>query len=703
MSPARCSNIADANPDDAPPLSRLVEHAAAAVPAAPEPDTPSAAARLAYWYALHGPASLRGTAPVGEALAAALNADAGGSWDDGPRMSRLIAREARRSAPSLATEGDEDALAEWWLHARAGSSGISAALTPPWLADRMIAVPPAGAGEPFPIGQSLLSIHTRSETYAKAYRLDRPVHRIAFVFDLLLHLFDTPTRRLAFNPEALTWFMQREPAVPGTLTRFELLLGLVVGRGQPVDVEEAAAQATWFRAQACRAFPQFGMFASIGEDHWCARDRRMEVVGLAGSTTGLGQNLAMSAEVLGRAGVPFRLRDSEAGFAEAPTPFAKTAHQIHLTPTRGGAVPGTAPVLAPAGLLGDGRLGIGHATGPSGGIGARFATGPIHGDGSRLRQPGRKAVLLHVNADQVPQVLCNPLFDRHRDLHAIAFLLWELEVLPRAHRLCLELLDEVWCPTRYLSEIYAPHTEAPVRTVGKGLRLPPPAPIQKERWGLAKGAFSFLVVFDFHSSVERKNPLAAVEAFTRAFSGGSGDANVRLIVKTTPPVTGHWGDPNGMWERITAAAEADPRIQIIVDRLPFDTLLGLIASADCLISPHRAEGFGYMPAYALMLGCPVIATDYSGTRDFVTEKTGYPVPWSEREVRPGESIFPVSGATWADISVDALAQAMRQVRRAPDEARARAQAGQELMANEYSVEACAARYRAALEESGVLQ
>ncbi|MEO0427785.1 MAG: glycosyltransferase family 4 protein [Pseudomonadota bacterium] len=743
------------------PISRLAAHAASLGQPIPRPNLadPWERARFATAYALRGAEALRSVAPIGTPLAAALNADATDPWSGGPRMSRAIAAAARAEAPELARDGSAAALAAWWVHTFAGDKPLSASLTPPWIIEWLVEIPAEGVGAPFPIGRALLDIHGGSATYRNTYRLKRPGDRVAFVFDLLLHAFDMPTRRLCFNPEATDWFAAPCPNAPGRPSRFEILLGLAAGRGVPHDAAEGAALAHWFRAQACRAFPALGHFASIPEAAWCAADRKVEVIGLATSSTGLGQNLAMSTAAFARAGVPYRVRDRDTGFREVQSPFrgislrldpppplqttlatGDDAHTAQLPPadppaparSRGSDTSHahnrpTSAITAPtenATLAGTPVTPQPSATGranaaPSPHAQDAWATTPQQdqatysmaagfastGWGDHLApslRPRRKALLLHLNADEGPQVLCNPLFDRHEDLYAIAYLLWELEAVPEAHRLCLELVDEIWCPSSYVAGIYAPHTSATITTVGKGIDLPPPLPVDRGRLGLPQQAFVFLVTFDFHSSVERKNPLAAVRAFRRAFDGAWGDRAVRLLIKTTPPVRDHWGDPNGMWSAITAAAEEDPRIVIVAEQLPFRELVGLIADADCLVSPHRAEGFGYMPAYALALGRPVIATDYSGTRDFVSEETGYPVAWQPRALAPGESILPVAGAHWADIEVEALARAMRRVRDRPEEARQRALAGQALMRRAYSMDACAARYRAALTAAGVI-
>src|SRR5256885_5121399 len=74
------------------------------------------------------------------------------------------------------------------------------------------------------------------------------------------------------------------------------------------------------------------------------------------------------------------------------------------------------------------------------------------------------------------------------------------------------------------------------------------------------GHLSFLTVFDFHSSIERKNPVACVSAFQRAFQSGE---DVRLVLKASNVNPQHPGNASGQWERICDAAAGDSRIRLI--------------------------------------------------------------------------------------------------------------------------------------------
>jgi len=310
--------------------------------------------------------------------------------------------------------------------------------------------------------------------------------------------------------------------------------------------------------------------------------------------------------------------------------------------------------------------------------------------------PIRRLCLHHVNADAIPAQM---LSTHTPDTTHIGFLLWELETLPEAHTLAGQVLDEAWVPTRFVQKIYQRAYDIPVINMGKGFDLPPPVPFDMSRLGIAPAQPVFLLSFDIHSSVARKNPLAAVHAFQMAFEH---NPEARLVIKTSEPVKNHWGDPERQMEIIRKLMKRDQRIILYQAHLPFAEYLGLIQAATALVSPHRSEGFGYVPAYAMALGTPVIATDYAGTTDFCTPSTAWPVPWRKRLVRAGESIFPLENADWAEIDHEALARAMQDVLDKPEEAALRATAGKALMLSEYSMAALRRRYRARLAEIGVI-
>ena len=135
-------------------------------------------------------------------------------------------------------------------------------------------------------------------------------------------------------------------------------------------------------------------------------------------------------------------------------------------------------------------------------------------------------------------------------------------------------------------------------------------------------------------------------------------------------------------KEIMEAAEADGRITIVDRSLSRADMLSLMAGIDCYVSMHRSEGFGLGMAEAMAMAKPVIATAYSGNSEFVTERTGYPIPFTLKPVRRHEYVH-TEGQVWADPDEDACAAAMRAVMDRPEEAAARAEAGRAFVEARY--------------------
>jgi glycosyltransferase involved in cell wall biosynthesis len=227
----------------------------------------------------------------------------------------------------------------------------------------------------------------------------------------------------------------------------------------------------------------------------------------------------------------------------------------------------------------------------------------------------------------------------------------------------INLVNEVWSPTKYVADVYSPLI--PTYLIGKGLyeAESASAPVP----GAAPGRpFRFVTVFDFDSSIERKNPLAVVRAFQKAFRP---DENVELVVKGSNVNPDHWSNALGHWERLNEAIAGDARISLITARLSDAEMTGMLRGAGCFVSLHAAEGFGYVIADAMALGIPVIATDYSGNTDFCNAETAFPVSYRLIPVDSRALPWRAPGAEWAAPDIDSAAAQMRAVFDHQDRAR----------------------------------
>ena len=271
-------------------------------------------------------------------------------------------------------------------------------------------------------------------------------------------------------------------------------------------------------------------------------------------------------------------------------------------------------------------------------------TGPVHAGVN----------IVHTNADTAARdasVIASMNITADRK---VGYWAWELERMPRWWRHSYVYYDEIWASTRFAHDAFAAEGLRPVVHIPLAVHMndttPRPA---RGKLGWEDDETVFLFVFDLRSFVSRKNPEAVIRAFQLAFPQPA--ERVRLIIKTQ----GGRDRPADL-ESLQRLC-SDHRIEIIDGEMPRDELLTLMQSADCFVSLHRSEGFGRGPAEAMLLGKPVIVTDYSGTADFADESCAMPVAYDLAPVQPGE--YPgADGQRWADPKVDNAAEQMRLVR-----------------------------------------
>ena len=122
--------------------------------------------------------------------------------------------------------------------------------------------------------------------------------------------------------------------------------------------------------------------------------------------------------------------------------------------------------------------------------------------------------------------------------------------------------------------------------------------------------FVFYGIFDWH---ERKNPLAIIEAFLRAFPNEA-DAVLVLKIRRQPMRSGPCTFLSEA--RLRARFRSTSRIYIIDEYWSNEEIEALHLRGDCYVSFHRSEGWCYPLFIAAGLGTPVISTAYSGPLDY---------------------------------------------------------------------------------------
>ena len=234
----------------------------------------------------------------------------------------------------------------------------------------------------------------------------------------------------------------------------------------------------------------------------------------------------------------------------------------------------------------------------------------------------------------------------------IAYWFWELEQFPRAWKYALPLIDEIWVNTEFNAKT--------MRTVhSRVTKIPfaiefelPSAHFNRDYFGLPEDRFIFLTSFDFHSSIERKNPQASIAAFLEAFPDP--DCAVTLIIKST-----NGQNHPEQYQSLRKLAQEDPRIIFLDRQFSSSENRGLLNTADCFVSLHRSEGLGLGLAESMYLGKPVIATNYSGNLEFMNPKNACLVSY---ELIAVGSHYPHGhNQVWAQVYISDAARNMREI------------------------------------------
>lgn len=270
----------------------------------------------------------------------------------------------------------------------------------------------------------------------------------------------------------------------------------------------------------------------------------------------------------------------------------------------------------------------------------------------------------------------------------VAVVNWETDTLPPAWPDVLSLYGCLAAPSSF--------TAAAVRrATGRRVHvIPNCVPLQPLRMRpRVASRVEFLCLFDHHSDIERKNPLAAIRAFRRACVDLPPDVAARLRVKC------HANTPPDLAERLLEEAGTSC-VEILRATLSGDDMHRLWQETDCLVSLHRSEGFGLPVAEALARGIPVVTTRQGGILDFTDEECCQFVDGGPA-VKHGSASGYAEWSGWIEPDIAAAAAAMRRVMTRYDEAVARAVTGRRRFEATTSPAAVRRSLLVALQEEGV--
>ena len=240
---------------------------------------------------------------------------------------------------------------------------------------------------------------------------------------------------------------------------------------------------------------------------------------------------------------------------------------------------------------------------------------------------------------------------------------WELPVVPPAWTPSLRMFDVVLTCSSYVRQVFETavpevptlHAEHPLPAG----RIDTDRAAMRRKHAIPADSTVFCCGFDPTSGFARKNPIAGIAAWLKAFPNRP---DVCLVIKANGPVVSSDARAIDVMNRI----EHDPRIVLIADRLPHPEVMRLYDCCDVFVSLHRSEGLGLVPMEAMSLGKLVIATGYSGNMTYMTEQNSLPVAY--RLVKPHDTTiyhqepsFAGANAMWAQPDLDQAAGLMQHI------------------------------------------
>lgn len=292
---------------------------------------------------------------------------------------------------------------------------------------------------------------------------------------------------------------------------------------------------------------------------------------------------------------------------------------------------------------------------------------------------------------------------RHRepDKRLILYTTWETDRIPGHWRFFLEQAELVLVPSTWNKEIFdnsglrvpvqvLPHI-APASTLPPG---PNPARIRP-------GDFVFLTINAWST---RKRMRSLIRCYLDAFTAAD---PVNLVIKTDA----RCHDTPHSWFRRPSSAHVvrtlqkehrnPARITLLTRSVSEAEIMRLHAQADCYLSLTHGEGWGIGSFDAAAYGTPVIATDFGGALDYLTQRDAYLV---------GSRLVPVHNAQgrpsfmpdqhWAEPDPVHTVELMRHVFANREEASARGRRLQQSIRKKFNEAAVTSRLLEILQGGG---
>lgn len=264
--------------------------------------------------------------------------------------------------------------------------------------------------------------------------------------------------------------------------------------------------------------------------------------------------------------------------------------------------------------------------------------------------------LFHINPQEVGLAYLYLDKDIWKNRYNIAFWLWELEEFPREYVETLKFFDEIWTPSEFASSSIRKVTDKPVHTIPYYVLASADAACDRAYFGLPEDKFLYLIMYDTNSTMARKNPVGALEAYKKAFSPE--DEQVGLVIKVNNATEEDLSvirDSIGEYQNVYFITQTMDKVQVN----------SLIAAVDVFVSLHRAEGFGLVMAEAMLLKTACVATNWSSNTEFMDMESACMVTYKKTEIQETSGNYK-RGYVWAEPDVAEAAVYMKRLYEEPE-------------------------------------
>ncbi|KAJ7547733.1 hypothetical protein O6H91_08G101300 [Diphasiastrum complanatum] len=278
-----------------------------------------------------------------------------------------------------------------------------------------------------------------------------------------------------------------------------------------------------------------------------------------------------------------------------------------------------------------------------------------------------------------------PPFGYEQPLYVIGRSMFETDRLNKEHVERCNAMDEVWVPTQFNIETFARSgvMESKLVKVRQTVDIeffnptqvhPLPLSFNWQVFGPSKNhsnffsskPYVFLSIFKWEV---RKGWDILIKAFLQEFSAED-DVVLYLVTNAFHSSSNFDQDILSFVNKskIIEPSLGWPTVQLCDHHVPQIDLPSLYKAADVFVLPSRGEGWGRPHIEAMAMALPVIATNWSGMTEYMTDMNSYPLPLDGMsEILEG----PFKGHFWAEPSVNSLQGLMRHVYSHPVEAKAR--------------------------------